>query len=100
MEAAEVVPGGFTRAKGAPRLGLESICTAHSRRVTPRLTFHGLRHSHATALLTTAEHVKVVTERLGHYSSTFTLDTYASVLKGMQQDAAARLATGRSIEHR
>ena len=54
---------------------------------------HGLRHSHATALIAAGEHVRVVSERLGHYSSAFTLDTYASVLKGMQRDAVERLAS-------
>ena len=48
---------------------------------------------HATALIAAGEHVKVVSERLGHYSSAFTLDTYASVLKGMQRDAVERLAS-------
>jgi hypothetical protein len=35
--------------------------------------------------------VKVVSERLGHASSSFTLDTYASVLPGMQKVAASAI---------
>ena len=34
----------------------------------------------------------VVSERLGHASVAFTLDTYAHVLPSMQQDAADRIA--------
>jgi integrase len=33
---------------------------------------------------------KVVSERLGHSSVAFTLDTYAHVMPGMQPEAAAR----------
>ncbi len=86
----------FTRADGEP-LRPDWVGHRFERLAAdaglPRLTFHGLRHSHATALLAAGEHVKVVSERLGHYSSAFTLDTYASVLKGMQRDAVERLAT-------
>jgi integrase len=32
----------------------------------PQIPFHGLRHSHATALLAAAQNPKVVQERLGH----------------------------------
>jgi hypothetical protein len=42
-------------------------------------------------------HVKVVSERLGHASIAFTLDTYAHVLPGMQAETAeivAPLAVG------
>lgn len=56
----------------------------------PQLTFHGLRHNHASALLVVGEHVKVVSERLGHHSSG---DVYSSVVKGMQRDAVERLAS-------
>lgn len=59
----------------------------------PRIPFHGLRHSHATALLAAAQNPKVVQERLGHYSAAFTLDCYAAVLPNMQRDAAEKVAT-------
>jgi hypothetical protein len=35
---------------------------------------------------------KIVSERLGHYSVSFTLDTYAHVLPGLQGDAAEDLS--------
>ena len=37
--------------------------------------------------------VKVVSERLGHASPTFTIETYQHVLPGMQADAAKLFAT-------
>jgi integrase len=35
---------------------------------------------------------KVVSERLGHATVSFTLDTYSHVLPGVQEDAAERVA--------
>jgi len=58
----------------------------------PRLRLHDLRHTHATLLLKAGVPPKVVSERLGHSSVAFTLDTYAHVVPGMQADAAARFA--------
>lgn len=57
-----------------------------------RITIRQLRHSHATALLSTGESPKVVQERLGHSSISVTLDVYSAVLPNMQRDAVDRLA--------
>jgi len=53
--------------------------------------FHDLRHTHATWLLEAGVHVKVVSERLGHANIRITLDTYAHVLKTMQEQAIGAL---------
>lgn len=53
-----------------------------------RIRFHDLRHTHATLLLESGVNPRVVSERLGHSSVAFTLDTYAHVLPGMQPEAA------------
>jgi integrase len=58
----------------------------------PRLTVHGLRHTHATLALQAGVHPKVVQERLGHSSVAFTLDRYSHAIPAMQQDAAATVA--------
>jgi integrase len=57
----------------------------------PRVRFHDLRHSHATQLLSSGVHPKIVQERLGHSSITMTLDLYSHVSETMQEDAAAKL---------
>ena len=57
----------------------------------PRIRFHDLRHSHATALLKAGVHPKVASERLGHSRVALTLDTYSHVIPGMQEDAVARI---------
>lgn len=57
-----------------------------------RIPFRQLRHSHATALLRSGAHPKVVQERLGHSSVSVTLDTYSAVLPNMQMQAIEDLA--------
>jgi integrase len=58
----------------------------------PRIRFHDLRHGHASHLLAAGVNAKVVSERLGHASVAFTLDTYAHVMPGQQRDAALAAA--------
>lgn len=58
----------------------------------PRIRLHDLRHSHATHLLAAGANPRVVSERLGHASVGFTLDTYAHVLPGQQAEAVAAVA--------
>jgi integrase len=58
----------------------------------PALSLHGLRHTHATMAFRAGVHPKVVSERLGHASIAFTLDTYTDSLPDMQETAAALVA--------
>jgi len=55
----------------------------------PVIRFHDLRHTHATLLIKEGVPVKVVSERLGHATTAFTIETYQHVLPGMQADAAS-----------
>lgn len=54
----------------------------------PRTRFHDLRHAHATQLLGAGIHPKAVSERLGHSSVAFTMDTYAAVIPSLGRAAA------------
>jgi integrase len=54
----------------------------------PVIRLHDLRHTHGTLLIKAGVPVKVVSERLGHATPAFTIDTYQHVLPGMQADAA------------
>lgn len=56
-----------------------------------RISFHGLRHTHATLLLSDGVHPKIVQERLGHRSIETTLDTYSHITPNMQQMAATSI---------
>ena len=51
----------------------------------------GIRNSHATLLLAAEEHIKIVSERLGHSTTRLTLDTYSHVLLAMQERTSAKL---------
>ena len=57
----------------------------------PDLRFHDLRHSYAVISLQIGDDIKTVQENLGHYSSAFTLDTYAHVTDSMRKESAERM---------
>ncbi len=67
----------------------------------PQVRLHDMRHSFATTLLAAGVNVKVVSEALGHASSSFTLDTYAHVLPSMGEQVATTMeaALGGEAQH-
>src|SRR6266536_3500991 len=81
----------FSEADGRP-IHPHAISQAFERLVArarvPAIRFHDLRHTHATLLIKAAVPVKVVSERLGHATPAFTIETYQHVLPGMQAEAA------------
>ena len=84
----------FTRIDGDP-IQPDSITKMFARTAARagvgEVSFHGLRHTHATDLLRAGVHPKVASERLGHASIAITLDTYSHVIPGLQEDAAQRI---------
>lgn len=56
-----------------------------------QISFHGLRHTHATLLISNGENIKVVSERLGHTDIRMTLNTYTHVMKDMKSNTAKLL---------
>ena len=81
----------FTDGRGEP-IHPHAISQAFERIVkragVPLIRLHDLRHTHGTLLIKAGVPVKVVSERLGHATPAFTIDTYQHVLPGMQADAA------------
>jgi integrase len=62
---------------------------AFTRRVTAReIRFHDLRHTHASELLRRGIPLKTVSQRLGHANATVTLNIYAHVMSGDDENAA------------
>jgi integrase len=55
----------------------------------PPVTFHALRHTAATLLLSEGEHPKVVQELLGHAQVSITLDRYSHMTPRLMSNAAA-----------
>jgi integrase len=84
----------FTRIDGDP-LQPDSVSKMFAKLVAKagvrRVTFHALRHTHATELLRAGVHPKIASERLGHATVAITLDTYSHVLPGLQEEAAERI---------
>ncbi len=53
----------------------------------PKITFHALRHCHASALIAAGLDVVTVSRRLGHSKASITLDVYSHLFTN--NDAAA-----------
>lgn len=55
------------------------------------IRFHDLRHTHATWMLEEGINSKIVADRLGHSSTTVTLDVYSHVTPATQREASERV---------
>lgn len=58
----------------------------------PEVTFHMLRHFHASVALQQRQNIVVVSRRLGHSSVTTTLDVYGHSIPGWQKEVANAFA--------
>ena len=54
----------------------------------PQLTFHGLRHEHASLLLSAGASITAVSKRLGHSSASITSDLYSHLLDDADRSMA------------
>jgi integrase len=59
----------------------------------PRVSFHALRHTHASTLIRAGVDILTVSRRLGHGKPSVTLDTYGHLIEGADA-AAARAIEG------
>lgn len=57
----------------------------------PKVRFHDLRHSYASALISAGENIKWVQRQLGHSSIMVTMDTYGHLLPDIERNAGQRL---------
>lgn len=60
------------------------------RRKLAGQNIHALRHSHASQLLNNGVDAKVISERLGHARTSFTMDVYVHRMPGQDAEAAKR----------
>jgi integrase len=60
-------------------------------RTVPQVTFHALRHTHASALIAGGVDVVTISRRLGHSSPTITLSVYAHLFSEIDTKAAAAI---------
>lgn len=59
--------------------------------VDKHVTFHAIRHTHASILLSQGVQLLSVSKRLGHADSTITLQTYAHVIKELEKEDNAKI---------
>jgi integrase len=81
----------FFRAQPLQPRSLTHAVTKFMRGQGEKVRLHGLRHSHASHLLASNTHPKVVQERLGHSSIMVTMDIYSHLMPNMQADAVAQV---------
>ena len=60
-------------------------------RKLPLVSFHALRHTHASMLLGAGVDVLTVSRRLGHSKASVTLDVYGHTVEGTDQAAVAAI---------
>ena len=81
----------FTRLNGqhqAPNSVSRGFKSIREKLELPPVRLHDLRHTHASLMLKSGVHLKVVQERLGHSTIGITADTYSHVAPGLQRAAA------------
>lgn len=73
---------------------------AVKNRKLPQVSFHALRHSHASALIAAGLDVVAVSRRLGHASPALTLGVYSHLFENSDDRAAAAIdaAIGENIQ--
>jgi integrase len=83
----------FDKGDGSPIRpdGFSKRFSKAARKAGVALTFHGLRHTHASLMLAAGVDLKVTSDRLGHSSISITADTYSHVISTLDRDAAERL---------
>lgn len=64
---------------------------AVKNRKLPKVTFHALRHSHASALIAAGLDVVAISRRLGHASPALTLSVYGHLFRNDDGKAAAAI---------
>ena len=57
----------------------------------PEITFHGLRHTHASQLIDAGVDIVTISKRLGHASPDVTLQVYAHLFRRDDDKAAAAI---------
>lgn len=56
-----------------------------------KVSFHALRHSYVSLLLSQGESIKFISRQVGHSSAKMTLDVYGHLLEGAHEEAMEKL---------
>jgi len=83
----------FKTKRGTPlnlnNVRFQDFAPTMKRAGVPRIRFHDMRHFNASYLLASGVDMATLSSRLGHSSKAFTLQTYAHMLLGGEEKAAA-----------
>ena len=86
----------FTSEKGHPidpNRATREVSKIRDRiHLPPGFHLHDLRHTHASLMIESGEHMKVISERMGHSSIQTTMDIYDHVSEEAQRAAVSRLS--------
>lgn len=85
----------FTRENGSPvhpDYFSQTFDRAVKRLKLPKIRLHDLRHTHATLGLGAGVPIKVMSDRLGHATTAFTMDIYMHAIPAIENDAADQIA--------
>ncbi|WP_158682944.1 site-specific integrase [Lactobacillus sp. CBA3605] len=69
----------------------KSLRAAHERLGIKKITFHGLRHTHASYLLYKDVSIYIIAQRLGHSDVGITQRVYAHVIAELAQQQAVKI---------
>lgn len=81
----------FTHEDGTPifpRLPSKWFSTFIERHNLPKITFHGLRHTNASLLISQGIDIVTLSGRLGHADKGVTLNTYSHIIKSKEKQVA------------
>ena len=85
----------FAREDGSPvhpDYFSQTFDRAVKRLELPKIRLHDLRHTHATLGLGAGVPIKVMSDRLGHATTSFTMDVYMHAIPAVEDDAADQIA--------
>ncbi len=74
-----------------PQLPYKQFTEFLKRHDLPAITFHALRHTNASLLISAGVDVVTLSGRLGHADRTVTLNTYSHIIKNKEEQAANRM---------
>ncbi len=75
----------------SPNLPYKWFVRFLERHNLPKITFHQLRHTNASILISSGEDIVTLSGRLGHADKNITLNTYSHIIKSKETQAANRM---------
>ena len=83
-----VLDDGTPISPNLPYKWFENFLARHN---LPKISFHQLRHTNASLLISAGEDIVTVSGRLGHADKNITLNTYSHLIKSKEAQAAAKM---------